>query len=210
MAWYREHRALGWEPLGWERDFTAEDLEEIGRMPPGTQLPDRGGWAEAWLDGHEGWLVRVRLDRRDGVIYSSSYEVRNVGGEPLRLSAVGKRLGLGSVCERIAQEIEATGGLHHEWADSFVDLPRTGRRARNDSAYLPWAEAYVEALAENPRRPLDVLTERYPNETRAGIQAKVNRARSRDLLTKGPKGKAGGELTDKAREMIAARPNTKG
>jgi hypothetical protein len=90
---------------------------------------------------------------------------------------------------------------------------RPGRAGRLDSFYLAWAAAYVEQLAAGSRRPVRDLAEHPPKVIRgyvsdgnvtsvATVRDFIHQARVRDLLTDSPPGRAGGELTPKAKQML--------
>ncbi len=90
---------------------------------------------------------------------------------------------------------------------------RTGRAGRSDAFYARWAAAYVERLRRGSRHPVRDLAARPPvkisgfasssDAPEATVRAIIHEARRRDLLTAAPRGRAGGELTDKAREAVA-------
>ena len=89
------------------------------------------------------------------------------------------------------------------WDEPFLDIPRPGRKGRNDLDYAQWAKKYVDALSENPRRPVAILAKENPGFSEKTIRAILYKCRSRrGLLTKAPKGKAGGELTNKCIELL--------
>ncbi len=89
---------------------------------------------------------------------------------------------------------------------------RTGRAGRSDEFYARWAAAYVERLQRGSRRPVRDLATRPPvriagfdssREPEATVRAIIHEARRRKLLTDAPRGRAGGDLTKKARGLIA-------
>lgn len=86
---------------------------------------------------------------------------------------------------------------------------RPGRGGRPDLFYATWAAAYVQSVANGSRHPVTDLAVRPPVKIEgfgpsddadavATVRAIVQEARRRELLTRGPAGKAGGELTEKA------------
>lgn len=84
--------------------------------------------------------------------------------------------------------------------DKAGRLRRPGRRGRPDKDYAEIAAEYVEAMA-NSEAPVKHLAAKlnYGEQT---IRALLHEARERDLLTDASKGKAGGQLTEKARRML--------
>ncbi len=167
-------------------------------------------WADTEHPSADGWRVRVHLELRNGEVVATGYEVTSQTGEPIRKAPVLHRMGLGLVGERIVGDIKLgaqVGNAFAGWVDSFLAFPRVGRARRPDRPYAVWAQRYVEAQEADPRRPLAWLVDRYGveaggTETEAGIRAKLTQARRRGLLTSAPSGRAGGELTDKARRLL--------
>jgi hypothetical protein len=77
---------------------------------------------------------------------------------------------------------------------------RAGRRGRPDLYYARWAAAYTEALAQSAH-PVDDLAAQY-NLSPSQIRNLVHASRKRALLTASPPGRAGGELTPRARQLL--------
>ncbi len=87
------------------------------------------------------------------------------------------------------------------WAGVFADSPRPGRRGRDDRAYAEIAALYVDEVLSGANGAVKRLAARLhysPSQIRSVLYA----ARRRGLLTESPNGKAGGELTEKARRLI--------
>lgn len=118
-----------------------------------------------------------------------------------------RRLRLGAVVDEFAELLKdplVQSYLGEEWHQRPV---RPGRAGTDDLFYAQWAQRYVDALAVAPDRPIEHLVESADEHlTPAQVRAYLNKARSdsRQLLTKAPPGKAGGELTDRARELLDA------
>jgi hypothetical protein len=83
---------------------------------------------------------------------------------------------------------------------------RPGRRGRPDSFYAEWAARYVTAMREEGP-PLPRLREEYDFDM-STIRGFLYEARRRGLLTRAPSGRAGGELTAKARGLLPVRSGT--
>lgn len=84
-------------------------------------------------------------------------------------------------------------------AERFARRP--GRRGRKDRDYAEIAAAYVEILATNDRKPVETLASRTflsPSQLRNVLYE----ARRRDLLTKSPPGRPGGQLTEKCHRIL--------
>ncbi len=100
-----------------------------------------------------------------------------------------------------------------EWTrftrEMLSDPPGTGRRGRDDLYYARIAGLYVARLAAGSRRPVADLADEWGamrgRRDTAGsrISQAVHEARRRGLLTESPPGRAGGELTEKAKTILA-------
>jgi hypothetical protein len=88
--------------------------------------------------------------------------------------------------------------------EEFARNPRPGRRGRPDAFYARLAAQYVDLLrtSSTPTKDLAELRNYSASSTRDFL----NQARKRGLLTPSSVGRAGGELTEKARELINVPP----
>jgi hypothetical protein len=84
-----------------------------------------------------------------------------------------------------------------------ASTPRRGRPPIPDDKLLSVAMAYDKAVRAG-RRPIQAVKQ-LPGMTEAKARDLVHRARLRGLLTPATWGLAGGKLTAKARELLAAR-----
>jgi len=101
----------------------------------------------------------------------------------------------------MAQRTGETG-----WADPFLATPRTGRKGRPDIEYAIWADRYVAAVEKTGGKPMPALIADFPGYTEKSIRQILYNARlkKRGLLTKSEPGKAGGDLTKKAIDLLTA------
>ena len=87
--------------------------------------------------------------------------------------------------------------------DTAPDLSvseRVGRRGRDDRFYARWAAEYADALTRSGN-PVAELAGRHhlsPSQVRNLVHA----CRKKDMLTAAPPGRAGGELTARAIELL--------
>jgi hypothetical protein len=77
---------------------------------------------------------------------------------------------------------------------------RVGRRGRDDRFYARWAAEYADALTRSPN-PVAEMAGRHhlsPSQVRNLVHA----CRNKKMLTAAPPGRAGGELTARAIELL--------
>jgi len=82
---------------------------------------------------------------------------------------------------------------------------RPGRKGHGIDHYLLWASRYATSVASGARRPIAALAAEH-GEDRNYVRDTINDARHRHgLLTDPGQGRAGGELTTKARQLMWER-----
>lgn len=89
--------------------------------------------------------------------------------------------------------------------------PKRGRRgpkARPDREFAELAAEYIAACEEGSRRPVADIAERQGRSLEA-VRQDLYRARKKGLLTRQTAGRAGGQLTPRAKALLRAQP-TKG
>jgi hypothetical protein len=86
-----------------------------------------------------------------------------------------------------------------EWAS--IDPSRPGRPGRSDIEYAQMAEMYVRIWDSGVPNTTEHLAEQV-SLSPTQVRNILGQARKRGLLTPAPRGKAGGELTDLAIEML--------
>lgn len=140
----------------------------------------------------EGVADRYQLAAADG------FEIAT-GGMTARLM---RQFPLGFVYERVRQQLREQGPsfLSSDWR--AAGSSRQGRRADGDESYALLAAQYVELLSAGDDHPVLTLAERL-HLTDSSVRARLNRARKRGLLTASQPGRAGGDLTAKARSLLA-------
>ncbi len=183
---------------------------------------ERALWAEFTRPG--GWLVRYRLEPQDGVPVVAEVQVLHTGKLPpggldsttwrsVKLSEwrelwpdvlenIEKRYGRDALVERHLQRF----GFGIEAKRS---PRRPGRAGHSDAYYAQLADDYVALIAKGHTKPTKELARRapfkgQPNAEQAARDA-VHQARRRGLLTEAPAGRAGGELTEHAKEVLDER-----
>lgn len=202
----------------------SEEVETVLRIPVGeweiiTEDSFELDWDFDYGDGVEevvatasvpvfdGWTLRVQLTRADGETIFRPFVLVPPEGEEGRwlTSTVFSKLRLPEVREAIENDIysdEAKQYLPARWFDTFDVVPNPGRGGRRDQAYAVWVKRYLDACEVDQRRPWAVLLERFPNDERAQIQGRLDRAKGRGIWTR-EHGRPGGELTDYGRRLLA-------
>jgi len=105
--------------------------------------------------------------------------------------------------------------FHRHGVRSRVEVGRRpGRAGRSDEFYVRWAEAYIDLLARGSRSPIKDLARHPPvkidgfdpsaRKSEGTVRAIIQEARRRDLISRPPPGKAGGELTQSGLELLSA------
>jgi hypothetical protein len=150
--------------------------------------------AIVWFDSQSGRRVVAQVDVAPSDPSRPSPD--GVTVEAIRAVRLGKIQG--EVSEIIARE-EKLGRLPARLADGFRRVPRPGRRERPRQEYAAFAAEY-EQLLGSPT-PIKELARRH-HISESSARAILNRARHHNLLTRSPPGRAGGELTELARQLL--------
>jgi hypothetical protein len=167
---------------------------------PMTSTPP---WVDVITELPTGDLLRVRLRHRgDGDPIVEAHEVRHRAEDPTFGARAMRRAGYGAVLDLADRILDdwavATHFLGREWRRQTT---RPGRRGRPDLFYAEWAWRYVRALTNGPKPVASLVDDLYTAEA---IRAYIHEARRRELLTASPRGKAGGELTEKGSATLRA------
>ena len=147
-----------------------------------------------------------------GVFESAPHDVEGLTVSKVRRASVYNAVkDSRKIIERFAKEYPETspmrGLTEMGWdaqaraATAANDLSsRPGRAGRPDEKYLPIAVRYAELVALGDPTPIKTMGA----ETNGGpgMTDLVRRCRDRVLLTKSPRGKAGGTLTEKATKLL--------
>lgn len=123
-------------------------------------------------------------------------EIRGLARQTARPPARPKKKG-GQAEDPLGPEVRALMG-------ALADAG-TGKRPRrrDDEHYLTWAVAYAQKLADGSHAPVAEIAQDLGVD-RGLVRDRLHIARTRGLLTEVPEGaRIGGELTDKARKLLA-------
>lgn len=160
---------------------------EPGRRNPGRWSAERLG-DQAPVPGHG---LTARLLRQVKVAEHVDGKMTEI------LEAQRGRLPAGRVAERLAE---------HGLADA---PPRFRGRGREDTYLASLASQYVQLLDQGSRTPVQALASQLGQDP-AEVRDLIHEARSRGLLTAAPKGRAGGQLTERALALLPKQPTKKG
>lgn len=136
--------------------------------------PDEYGVTIHRLEGDPAGAVTMRAVGRGDVLHAVEVAL----GDPAVAYAMGERWGA-------------------------VVKAKPGRRGRTDLFYAAAALDYVRARQVEPAAPVRRMADEGAG-TVDEIRARLRRARERGLLTAAPAGRPGGDLTDKAVDLLRA------
>ena len=208
------------EFIEWGANLPAEHVVRFRKEPQ----PIAGEViAEVKVSSHPGWkisvtyravetqltLVEIRVHSR----LRSVAPLNSLAGalEPGAVTAIGLRSiplsAIENACrKRLAREIRQL--RKHEVQSLLVTLDTESLEARDfldlttaDQLYLTTAAKYVDALGKGTSRPLEALAVKL-ERTPSSVRNLLYMARQRGFLTESPRGKAGGHLTNKAKEYL--------
>jgi hypothetical protein len=168
----------------WDVDFDAQRVEEV--------MCD--------LDGYPGWVFRAEVEETP-----TGLQIRRLVIEPTA------DVPAGGISTRMLQRIR-TGDLlvaHRQAvkeAALYVGIPdlnvshRAGRAGRDDLYYAEWAAEYVAALSRSSR-PVREMARKHgkPLQTMTNL---VKKCRDKEMLTPTTQGRPGGQLTERAKELL--------
>lgn len=198
------HWGEAWEdgPLSWG----------VGEVPMRIEYDvDSSGELVVVADVLDGtWRLRLRLAPPADNPQVVEISLRPAGDVPQRHTAIGtrliRRLGYGDVLEELDRwfsDAMIARRLGEAWSRPVA---RPGRRGRAAVEYAVWARDYVTALEADPGRPIRWMIEKAAEEgvtrTEPEIRWYLTEARRRDLLTPAPRGRAGGQLTPLAKQLL--------
>jgi hypothetical protein len=147
-------------------------------------------------DGRDPWAIdEISVHRLDG---------RVAGVTSWRDARLGD---VGTAVDRALGDPVVALRLGDRWGATVKAKP--GRQGRPDLFYAVAALDYVRALEVEPATPVRYLVDEGKG-TADEVRARLRRARERDLLTTAPRGRPGGELTDKALDLLRQAGLTEG
>jgi hypothetical protein len=194
---------LNWDTwtLSW-RDAESGLLNVAGRVSADDPESDSGYWLVAEVDDSAdpprilSLLVSERLPTAPPSSVTKSFlsaadpDVKPAGVTARLLRSVQ----IGAIHEAVNVHLAGRDEVPGRLADP------TKRTRRDDAYYAAWAAHYVQMTAASPA-PVVELAEKF-GVTRDRVRNVLHLARQRGLLTRGTRGRAGGQLTDKALDAL--------
>jgi hypothetical protein len=117
-----------------------------------------------------------------------------------------RRLGLGVLAQQRSEWLRHPLVQLHLGGDVKLARRRPGRRGSDPLQFAVWAARDVQALRIDQRRPASVIlreaARRGEHITLKDVNNAVARARELRLLTRSARGRAGGELTQAAKQLL--------
>jgi hypothetical protein len=155
------------------------------------------------IEGYHGWQCEAVISATD-----AGLQVDRLTIEPW-----GDAVPPGGITTRMLRQIR-TGALiasyrsaARAWSfvlpDTAPDLSvseRVGRRGRDDRFYARWAAEYADALTRSPNPVAEMAARHHLSASQ--VRNLVHACRKKDMLTAAPPGRAGGELTARAIELL--------
>lgn len=153
------------------------------------------------LEGHPGWRILPEVVTTEAGLLLKSLRVEPANGMPAAgiTTRMLRQIRTGDLYAALRAASRQAGAYVGVTPDVSVGT-RVGRRGRGDRYYAVWAAEYVEALTRSVR-PVDDLAQRH-NLSASQIRNLMHSCRRRGLLTASPPGRAGGELTSRARDLL--------
>lgn len=214
---WRSYEAVSSEPgLAWQfelehRDFpgwaftigvTPAGVPAGFRMTPIVEMPERDP-ATGRFGGmsYTAWLDRWHMDPDAPAL--TARMLRSVPLGELQAFAHGLWIKRVALTRRSLERLDGrpgNAGLTEKYRAIVGGMElRPGRRGRGDHEYAALAALYVEALAQGHGVPW--LANEMHLSTSA-VRNQLYEARRRRLLSEAPKGRSGGELTDRALTVL--------
>ena len=178
-----EHRAL--YLIDWDYDYDERRFDRI----------------ECELDGYPGWRILPEVDVTEAGLLLRRLVVEPAG--PVPPGGITTRMLRQLRTGDLIAALRAAARQSSRYFGVSPELPvptRVGRRGRDEMYYARWAAAYADALARSPQ-PVADLAARH-NLSPSQIRNLMHACRRRGMLTASPPGRAGGELTQRAVQLL--------
>ena len=153
------------------------------------------------IEGFPGWQVVAEVATTDAGLQIDRLTIEPWGDVPPGgiTTRMLRQIRTGAIFASHRTAARVIGILHPDAPDLSVS-ERVGRRGRDDRFYARWAADYADAFSRSSH-PVAEMAARHslsPSQVRNLVYA----CRRRGMLTSAPSGRAGGELTARAIELL--------
>jgi hypothetical protein len=155
------------------------------------------------IEGFRGWQVVAEVATTDAGLQIDRLTVEPwgdvvpPGGITTRML---RQIRTGAIIASYRAAARAIGAILPEAAPDLSVSERVGRRGRDDRFYARWAAEYVNALTRSGNPVAEMAARHHLSASQ--IRNLVYACRKKDMLTAAPPGRAGGELTARAIELL--------
>jgi hypothetical protein len=155
------------------------------------------------IEGYPGWRFVAEIAETDAglqvdrLVIEPSGKVAPFGGITTRML---REIRTGAIIASARMTGRVLASYLPDGAPDLSVSERVGRRGRDDRFYARWAAEYADALSRSPN-PIAEMAGRHhlsPSQVRNLVHA----CRNKKMLTAAPPGRAGGELTARAIELL--------
>jgi hypothetical protein len=180
------------------------DIDE-SQWRPNVGGTFRGNSATTESDLDNGWVIGALWVHRRGRVRLDKVTLRPPPNRDtmVELKAMMRRLHMGAVGREWESALRGMWlDLPERWRSGLAESPRPGRAGHPPEFYAEWAQRYV-AACERRDQPVAWLVDQHPGVSKQSIARYLAKAEQLDLITNRPgRGRAGGELTERARHLL--------
>jgi hypothetical protein len=164
-------------------------LDDVDGTPVVTEIRVSANHVETWIDAETSSATL-------GLEPSETFPESGLTATLLRKVAVERlvKRGLSQIPETL---------LERPWIKWLsTDRSRVGRSGRGDLFYAEWAAAYTALVNSEEPTPI-VRLKKEEDLSQSQVRTILGEARRRGLLTRAPRGRAGGSLTSRAKSILS-------
>jgi hypothetical protein len=155
------------------------------------------------IEGFRGWRAVAEITATDAGLQIDRLtiepwgDVAPPGGITTRML---RQVRTGAIIASCRAAARAIGAIVPDAAPDLSVSERVGRRGRDDRFYARWAAEYADALTRSPNPVAEMAARHHLSASQ--VRNLVHACRKKDMLTAAPPGRAGGELTARAIELL--------
>ena len=190
--------------------FTDFERREASGSPHAWAENDDVLVVETRISDHEEWVVTARYEVRVDGLWLVGLNIAPASLYPSPKSPIstpvlrGCHLGDLKQLARDWLSIREQVGLDIDTdTDEFMRNRRPGSVGRSDLFYTRVAFQYVELMKKGEKSPIMATLADQRNVSQSSARDLIHEARQRGLLTPTKRGQKGGELTERAKKLLA-------